>query len=104
MRWFAAAFLVLFSFAATAQAAHIHGQWLPQNKAQVHAPVEATQSNGGEDRCPLCTALHSAMPVSLQTAPPPPALYVIKLAEASCHVPAAPWPFANFSRPPPSLA
>ena len=104
MRWLAAVCLALVAVAGTAQAVHVHGQWLPQNKAQVHAPIEATQSNGGEDRCPLCVALHPALPVSLQAAPPPPALVSTPLVETAWHAPEAPWPFAIFSRPPPSIA
>ena len=103
MRWLTSACLVLFAMAATAEAVHVHGQWLPNNKVQVHAPVESTQGNG-EERCPLCVAMHPAMPVSQQAAPPPPVLSSITPVETAWRAPEAPWPFAMFSRPPPSVA
>ena len=100
MRWVAAVCLVVFSAVATAQAVHVHGDWLPHNKAQLQAPAQTTQA-GGEEHCPLCIALHSVLPGSVQTPPAPPELSVAVPGERASRRPEAPWPFANFSRPPP---
>lgn len=101
MRWLAAACLLLVSVASTAQAVHIHGQWLPHGKAQVHAPVEATSTPGGDVHCSLCVAMHSALPGTVVVAPAPSPLSALPLAELQTSRPDARWPFAMFSRPPP---
>src|SRR5215469_16820327 len=98
----AALLCVLFvSVAGVAQAAHIHGDWLPSSAAQVGvhtslAPVP------GEDGCPLCVAMHSALPVAGFSALLVGLLLECNLLLASTHQPRTLWYFAAFSRPPPS--
>jgi hypothetical protein len=93
---------MLVGVAGIAQAAHIHGQWLPNSAAQVSAH---TSDSGavGEDACPLCVAMHSALPGTGFTA-----LALALLPEAGTfsalsRKPANHWYFAAFSRPPPEL-
>lgn len=103
--WLKAAALfcaLLVGIAGIAQAAHIHGDWLPSSAAQASAHV--TQSSAmGEDGCPLCVAMHSALPVASFGALVAGLLLEINLLLASTHEPRSPWYFAAFSRPPPSL-
>lgn len=93
----------LVAGAGIAQAAHIHGDWLPH-----HAPqFAASSAQGGvvpEDSCPLCIAMHSAMPVSGLVALLVALVLEISLALVASRKPKTPWHFAAFSRPPPSLA
>jgi hypothetical protein len=92
---------LLVGLAGIAQAAHIHGQWLPNSGTQV--AVHATPSPmGDEDACPLCVAMHSALPVAGFAAILVALLLECNLLLASTHKPCTLWYFAAFSRPPPS--
>ncbi|HTV09231.1 MAG TPA: hypothetical protein VMD97_09335 [Candidatus Aquilonibacter sp.] len=94
--------ILLVGVAGIAQAAHIHGDWLPKSAAQISA--HTTSSSGiSEDDCPLCMAMHSALPVAGFAA-----LVVALLLEAGTFAflsrePRSPWHFAAFSRPPPTI-
>lgn len=95
--------VLLVAAAGIAQAAHIHGDWLPHNSPQ----LVAGSAQGGavaEDSCPLCIAMHSALPVSGFIALLVALVLQISLALVTGRKPDAPWHFAAFSRPPPSLA
>ncbi len=93
--------VLIVSVAGVAQAAHIHGQLLPDRSTQiaVHVP-----GNGavGEDACPLCVAMHSALPVSGFRAVLPDVFDAGKLLSTISRKPRRPWTFAAFSRPPPT--
>jgi len=80
---------------------HVHGQWLPHQQTQVGIAVDASQSLN-EAACPLCVAMHSALPVAATV----PATELVadkpmRVAAAADHVPDEAWHFARFSRPPP---
>ncbi|HEV2578524.1 MAG TPA: hypothetical protein VGU25_15070 [Acidobacteriaceae bacterium] len=94
--------VLLIAVAGVAQAAHIHGDWLPNSAAQVaaHSP---SSSGVGEDACPLCVAMHSALPVTGFGALIVGLLLEINLLLASSRKPRTLWYFAGFSRPPPSV-
>ncbi len=104
MRVLAMLCLLLVGGASTAQAAHIHGQWLPHHAAQAGEPMQAAQSPGGEERCALCMAMHAALPVSMRVQPMRVALVAVAVAESADRVADSPWHFAMFSRPPPAAA
>jgi len=94
--------LLLVAFSGTAQAVHVHGQWLPHQQAQVDVAVETSQAPG-EAACPLCVAMHSALPVAATV----PSTQIVAdkavcIAAATDLVPDEAWHFARFSRPPPS--
>jgi hypothetical protein len=92
---------LLVGVAGIAQAAHIHGDWLPSTSAL--ASAHSTQTPGvGEDGCPLCVAMHSALPVGGFGALLVGLLLEINLLLVSSHKPRTVWYFAAFSRPPPS--
>lgn len=97
-----AAFLcvLLVSVAGIAQAAHIHGEWLPSSATQIAAHTSLAPVTG-EDGCPLCVAMHSALPVSSFAALLVGLLLEINLLLVSTRKPRTLWYFAAFSRPPP---
>jgi hypothetical protein len=92
---------LLVTVASSAQVTHIHGEWLPHHDAQVSAAVDASQLPGGEGRCPLCVAMHSALPVSMSVQPLQTVLVDCLLSVVEEHGYDAQWHFAMFSRPPP---
>jgi|ERR1700722_9299614 hypothetical protein len=94
--------VLLVGVAGVAQAAHIHGELLPSSavKAAAHTAVSPAL---GEDSCPLCVAMHSALPVTGFTALLVALLLECNLLLASTHKPRLQWYFAAFSRPPPSI-
>jgi hypothetical protein len=100
VRVLALLFVLLVGAMGTAQAVHIHGQWLPQNAAHVSNLADASDGQG-EEHCPLCVAMHSALPVTTQVVPVP-ALEVGNALTARIRIaPQKLWSFAMFSRPPP---
>jgi len=103
LRFVAMLCVALMGAIGTAQAVHIHGDWLPQNALHATVPADASQGQG-EEHCPLCVAMHSAMPVTLTVVPLP--LQTVRQL-FSARVVIAPqklWSFAMFSRPPPVAA
>jgi len=95
--------VALMAAIGTAQAVHIHGDWLPKNAAHASLPADASQGQG-EEHCPLCVAMHSALPVTLAVVPVP-LLEVQHLFSTRVLVaPQKLWSFAMFSRPPPVAA
>ena len=99
----ASACLLLVGFASSAQAVHIHGDWLPHQAAQVGAAADASQLPGGEERCPLCVAMHSALPTVVSLQPVQMVLVECKPATVVEQRHDAQWHFAMFSRPPPAV-
>ena len=94
--------LLLAAFSSTAQAVHVHGRWLPHQQTQVEIAVDASPAPG-EAACPICVAMHSALPVA--AAVPATAMVADKLmriAATADRVPDEAWHFARFSRPPPA--
>jgi len=56
---------------------------------------------GGEEHCPLCIAMHSALPVAAHIDALHLTLVECKVVQALNHAPETQWHFAMFSRPPP---
>jgi hypothetical protein len=101
LRVLAFACLLLVAGASSVQAVHVHGQWLPQRATQAVPAADGSELPGGEDRCPLCVAMHSALPVTAHVAPARLVLVECKLVQVVDRTPEATWHFAMFSRPPP---
>lgn len=93
--------LLMVGVAGIAQAAHIHGDWLPSTAVQATAHTTLSPAMA-EDACPLCVAMHSALPVTSFSALLVALLLECNLLLASTHKPRSLWYFAAFSRPPPS--
>jgi hypothetical protein len=93
--------LLLVVGASSAQAIHIHGQWLPQSTTHVGSVPNGSQGPGGEEHCPLCVAMHSALPVSSHVDLLLTTLVESKVVQALNHAPETQWHYAMFSRPPP---
>jgi hypothetical protein len=94
--------VLLVTVAGIAQAAHIHGEWLPNLAIQIAAHTSLPPGTG-EDACPLCTAMHSALPVASFSSLIVRLVLDIDLLLASTRKAESFWYFAAFSRPPPSL-
>lgn len=95
--------LLLVALSGTAQAVHTHGQWLPHQQTQFDVATDASQVPS-EAACPLCVAMHSALPAT--AAAPATEIVADKLLRAAASADRAPdeaWHFARFSRPPPVL-
>jgi hypothetical protein len=94
--------MVLVGVAGIAQAAHIHGELLPSSavRVSVHTALEPALA---EDACPLCVAMHSALPVTGFAALLLALLFECNLLLVSTRKPRTLWYFAAFSRPPPSI-
>jgi hypothetical protein len=103
MRVLALACLLLVGVASSVQAAHIHGKWLPEHAQKAAAPADASQLPGGEEHCPLCVAMHSALPVAQRVTPVHVVVTEARVETAADRAPDARWHFALFSRPPPVL-
>lgn len=95
--------VVLMMVVGVAQAAHIHGQLLPSHATQASAQ-SALDGGVAEDACPLCMAMHSALPVTSFAVVSPGSRQAANPLLASSRKPRTPWHFAAFSRPPPSSA
>lgn len=95
--------LVLVTVAGVAQTAHVHGDWLPHHAAQAGSgPVQVGAT--GEESCPLCVAMHSALPVANFEAALVALLLGASISAKTGRKPDLPWHFAAFSRPPPQRA
>ena len=103
LRLVASLCLLLVVGASSAQAAHMHGKLLPNQAAQAGAAADLSQVPGGEDGCPLCMAMHSALPSVMTLQPLQLVLVECPVAAAVEHARSAQWHFAMFSRPPPVL-
>jgi hypothetical protein len=102
MRALAMFCLLLVGAASVAQAAHIHGKWMPERASKVGVPADASQLQGGEERCSLCVAMHSALPVTEVVEPVRLELVDCLLSTTEEHAAESRWwHFAMFSRPPP---
>ncbi|MDE1154296.1 MAG: hypothetical protein PW735_01040 [Acidobacteriaceae bacterium] len=102
-RWLALVCLLLAAVVGTAQAVHIHGEWLPSTKHTVHEQATAAQLLGGEERCPLCVAMHSALPPATVMYVAVEVLEPALIAERAELAGEPRWHFAWFSRPPPTF-
>ncbi len=95
------AFLLLVVGASSVQAIHIHGEWLPQNATHAGSLPNGSPGTGGEEHCPLCIAMHSALPVAAHVDALLLTLVECKVEQALDHAPETQWHYAMFSRPPP---
>jgi hypothetical protein len=92
--------LLLVVGASTADAVHIHGEWLPHHDVRATAAADGSQLPG-PDSCPLCVAMHSALPVVARLEAVRLELVQCRLAQGVDRAPETTWHFAMFSRPPP---
>jgi hypothetical protein len=96
LRWMAAICVLLIAIMSTVQVCHMH-ELVPQ-------PLGSHQSlpDSGPDHCPLCVAMHSAMPTTLQSAPEPVILMHTLDSVAADSERIFKWRFQLASRPPPA--
>jgi hypothetical protein len=94
--WFLAGVMLL---ASVAQAAHMHGGLVRPSKAPHAAAVSA--EDGNADTCPLCVAMHSANPATIESEYSKTHVSAfLRVAEID-DVFVAPVAYTHFSRPPP---
>jgi hypothetical protein len=93
--------LLLVVGASSIQAIHIHGELLPQNAIHAGALPNGSQVPGGEEHCPLCVAMHSALPVTAHVDVLLVALVESRVVQSLHRAPETQWHYAMFSRPPP---
>ena len=91
----------LVAIVGTAQVAHVHGDWLPKTDTHLSAPGLASEGLG-EEHCPLCVAMHTTLPTTVQVVPEPVQEVSQRLSTNVLVAPQKQWSFAMFSRPPPS--
>jgi len=104
LRGLALACLLMIGVVSTAQAAHVHGQLLPHKSAHLERVVNSSELPGGEEKCPLCVAMHSGfLPVTLKIAPIVTTTVLVKAVSVTDRLPDSVWHFAQFSRPPPAM-
>ncbi len=101
MRVLTLACLLLVAGVSLAGAVHMHGQWLPQSAITAGAQPDGSQVPGGEESCPLCMVMHSALPAAAHVEPLQSVLVECKVVQAVDHAPETLWHYAMFSRPPP---
>lgn len=95
--------LLLVSLASTAQAVHTHGTGLPQRQAHV-GKLQTGIAPADESVCPLCVAMHSALPASGSPVQLRLSLHAAEPAPWTLVFLTEPQHFAGFSRPPPAAA
>ena len=96
LRLIAVMCLALICVASTAQVCHSHTEMARSSQdSRKSAPVP--------DHCPLCVAMHSALPVSGNTAPEPVLQIQMVLFKAVELKRLQRWSFDLFSRPPPAM-
>ena len=97
-RWAVVLCVLLFAVMSTVQVCHTH-DLLPAASSTSHGLPHPDTT---PDHCPLCVAMHSAMPASLQTAPEP-VLHMQALDSAAADAERLfRWRFELASRPPPA--
>ena len=103
VRTLALACLLLLSVASTVQAVHIHGDLLPERAAKAGTLPDVSVPQGGELRCGLCGAMHSALPVTASPLVATLTVVAAVVVTAQDRVPVSEWHFVSFSRPPPAV-
>jgi hypothetical protein len=83
--------------ASTTQVCHVHGE----ASAATRDSQDSHQNTPGPDHCPLCVAMHSALPATANTAPEPVLQIQMVLFKAVELERLQRWSFDLFSRPPP---
>jgi hypothetical protein len=94
LRWMTVLCILLIAVMTTVQVCHTHD--LTQQQTGSHQGVPTP------DHCPLCVAMHSALPATLQTAPEP-VLHMQALDSTAADAERLfRWRFQLASRPPPA--
>lgn len=98
--WIAVLVLLLIALMSTVQVCHTHD--LLPGKADSHSSLP--HQDAAPDHCPLCVAMHSALPVDIQAAPESVA-HIQALDSAAADAQRLfRWRFQLASRPPPASA
>jgi len=96
MRMIAALCILMITFMSAAQACHTHAESASLRQSSHHNQLPP------EDHCPVCMAMHSALPATLHLAPAPTLEIEPLSAAASDTLRSFSWRFEMASRGPPS--
>jgi hypothetical protein len=89
--------VLLISIASTAEVCHSHPDLSSASKnSQRNAPAP--------DHCPLCVAMHTALPATAQTSPDPVLQVQMIVPRTVALQRALRWSYELFSRPPPAMS
>ena len=99
LRMLAGISLLLVVLMSTVQVCHVHGA--PTAKKGSGQGVPGDGRPGPEDHCPLCVAMHSALPTDIHVAPEPLMLVRALDSVAADAERKFRWRFEMASRPPP---
>jgi hypothetical protein len=115
LRTLAMVCLVVLSVASTVQVCHVHAEQ-PVAQSEMHGATNSgsnQDSSPGDprdsrqtvpDHCPLCVAMHSALPATAHTAPEPVRQVQAVLLTTVQLQRVQRWSFDLFSRPPPVVS
>ena len=101
MRWLVVAFALLFGTVMTAEAAHLHRLAGQGHFLQAAGP--GSPSADAEEHCPLCVAVHPALPAPIHVAPAPVLSSQSLPRSVAARAGTVSWHFARFGRPPPEV-
>jgi hypothetical protein len=96
LRWMTLLSVLLIAVMSTVQVCHSHDLELRSAGSHQRLP------DSGPDHCPLCVAMHSAMPATPQAAPEPVQLIGVVDSPAADAQRIFRWRFQLASRPPPA--
>lgn len=99
LRMLAFVCLLLVVVMSTAQVCHVHGAVVAKQGRSSPGP----NNSGPEDHCPLCVAMHSALPADIHVAPEPMVLVRALDSIAADVERKFRWRFEMASRPPPMV-
>ena len=103
LRLIAVLCICLIAVMTTVQVCHTHNPVPQQTDTRGSLPDPTQPLSQAPDHCPLCMAMHSALPAALQTAPEP-VLHVQTLHSTAADTERLfRWRFQLASRPPPAL-
>jgi hypothetical protein len=101
LRFVAMVCVLMLYVASTAQVCHMHGQ---PGKDSQSSRDSRDSKQAVPDNCPLCVAMHSALPAAGHSAPEPLQQVQVALLRAVQMQQMQRWSYEWFSRPPPVLS
>jgi hypothetical protein len=105
LRLVAMACLLVLYVASTAQVCHMHGALGGQpGKDSQNSRDSRDSKQAVPDNCPLCVAMHSALPATAHTAPEPVRQVQLVLPGTVQMQHMQRWSYELFSRPPPVIS
>ena len=96
--------VLVLCVASTAQVCHMHGALGQPGKDSQNSRDSRDSKQAVPDNCPLCVAMHSALPATAHTAPEPVRQVQLVLPGTVQMQHMQRWSYELFSRPPPVIS